>query len=184
MAIPVPIPSGALPVTDPDTARAESLVAAVTQVIKNGTSGGTPAVRTPASIVPVTVNPPIDPLTGLPQISSIALESPQAQLFYRQFAIAMAKIVPAWTTSPPSPVIADFVFNEVPIGAINGTNKSFNTANLFIASTTCFYYNGQRLLLGTDYTEKVSRLGIDITAAFPAPRSGDNLVIDYVKDTP
>jgi len=103
MAIPVPIPSGALSISDPDTAKAEALVAAVTQVIKSGTSGGSPAWGTPATVLPVSYNPPIDPATGKPQLSSLALDTPQAQLWYRQFAIAMAKIIPTWIPIVPPP---------------------------------------------------------------------------------
>jgi len=186
MAIPVPIPSGALPVTDPDTVRAEAFVAAITQVIKSGTSGGTPSIGTPATLVPDSVNPAIDPLTGLPKISSLVLDTPQAQLWYRQFAIAMAKVVPGWSGGGGGPSLGNLVFNEVPVGVINGSNKTFTTANVFVTSSTCLYYNGQRLLLGVDYTEAPGptpplNAGVIITALFPAPKVGDNLVIDYVK---
>lgn len=181
MAIPVPIPVGALPVTDPDTVRAESLVAAITQIFKNGTSGGTLAIGTPATIIPPGANPPIDPATGKPLLETLTLDTPQAQLFYRQLALAMAKIVPGWTSSPPSPVVANLVFNEVPVGAVNGSNKTFTTSNVFIVSTTRFFLNGQRLLLGTDYIENAGYNSVTITALFPAPRSGDNIVMDYVR---
>ena len=99
MAIPVPIPSGALPVTDADTARAEALVAVITQIFKSGTSGGTPAIRTPATLFSSGVNPPIDPLTGQPEISSLVLSTPQDQLFYRQFALALAKALVPYASS-------------------------------------------------------------------------------------
>ena len=180
MPIPVPIPSGALAVTDPDTAKAEALVAALVQIFKNGTSGGTPTIRTPATLVPDAVNPSIDPLTGKPKLTSLVVDTPQAQLFYRQFALAMAKVVPGWS-SGGGPSLGNLVFNEIPVGAINGSNKVFTVTYAFIASSTSFYYNGQRLLLGTDYIEVPSPPGVTITAAFPAPKSGDNLVVDYVK---
>jgi len=90
MAIPVPIPSGALPITDPDTARAEALVAVIAQIFKSGTSGGTPAIGTPATILSDGLNPIIDPLTGLPKISPLVIDTPQAQLFYRQLGLALA----------------------------------------------------------------------------------------------
>jgi hypothetical protein len=38
------------------------------------------------------------------------------------------------------------------------------------------------MLLGTDYIEDPGRTGVTFTASFPAPRSGDNIVVDYVKD--
>lgn len=99
MAIPVPIPSGALPITDADTARAESLVAAIAQILKSGTSGGTATLRTPATITPAGIDPPIDPLTGLPALQSVVLDTPQAQLFYRQLALAIAKTIVPYASS-------------------------------------------------------------------------------------
>lgn len=182
MSIPVPIAPGALAITDSDTSKAEALVAAVVQIIKNGTAGGTASIRTPATIIPEALNPSIDPATGLPKLVSLALDNPQSQLFYRQFALAMAKVVPGWGGGGGGPSLGDLVFNEFPAGIINGANKAFTTAYKFIGISTSFYYNGQRLLLNTDYTENIGRTGITISSLFPAPKVGDNLVIDYVKD--
>ena len=187
MAIPVPIPSGARPVVDAETIRAEAFVALLTQVMKNGTSGGTASIGTPAMLIPVGTNPPIDPATGKPQLSPVIIDTPQAQLWYRQIGIVLSQLVPLWaSTSGPS--LGKLVFNEIPVGAVNGANKKFTTANVFIASSTRFFYNGQRLLLGTDYIESPGgggnpplNAGVIITALFPAPKVGDNLVIDYVK---
>jgi hypothetical protein len=180
MTIPISIPVGPLAVTDPDTARAEALVATIIQVMKSGTSGGTASVATPPTVVPAGINPIIDPGTGLPQLSTLSLDTQQSQLWYRQFALAMSKVVPGWA-SGTGPTLGNLKFNEIPIGAVNGSNKVFTLSNAFIASSTRFYYNGQRLLLGTDYIEVPAPPGVTITTAFPAPRSGDNLVVDYVK---
>jgi len=99
MPNPVPIPGGALAITDPDTARAEQLVAAIIQVFKNGTVGGTVGIQTPATVLPAGTNPSIDPLTGLPQLTTLALADANTQLFYRQLSIAMAMVVPAWAAA-------------------------------------------------------------------------------------
>jgi len=185
MSIPVPIPSGALPVVDAETVRAESFVALLTQVMKSGTSGGTPAIGTPAMLIPISTDPPIDPATGKPQLVPVIIDTPQAQLWYRQFGVVMSQLVPLWaSTSGPS--LGKLVFNEVPGGTVDGFNKTFTTANVFIAKSTCFFYNGQRLLYGVDYIEAPGptppfNAGIILTALFPAPKVGDNLVIDYVK---
>lgn len=100
MPIPVPIPGGALAITDPDTVKAEQLVAAILQVFKNGTSGGTVAVQTPATVQPAGTNPPIDPLTGLPQLTTLTLADANTQLFYRQLSIALALVLPGWVSVP------------------------------------------------------------------------------------
>lgn len=180
MSIPVPIPVGATPVTDPETARAEAFVAAITRIIKSGTTGGSAAIGTPAMLFPSgLLNPPIDPLTGQPKLEPVVIDTPQTQLWYRQMGVVLQALVPVWATVI-GPSLGNLVFNEVPIGAVNGVNKVFTTANSFIAKSTSFYYNGQRLLWGVDYVE-VPANGITITAIFPAPKVGDNLVIDYVK---
>jgi hypothetical protein len=45
------------------------------------------------------------------------------------------------------------IYNEVPVGVIDGVNTIFTTANNFTAGTTRVYENGQRLLKDVDYTE-------------------------------
>src|SRR4051812_5209258 len=79
MPHPVPIPAGARPVTDAETARAEALVAALTQIIQYGTSGAT-------------TNPPrTDTPQGLDQaLAPLVLSTAEQQLFYRQMAVALA----------------------------------------------------------------------------------------------
>lgn len=190
MAIPVPIPSGARPVVDAETVRAEAFVALLTQVMKSGTSGGTASIGTPAMLIPEGMNPPIDPATGKPKLTPVIIDTPQAQLWYRQIGVVLSQLVPLWaSTSGPS--LGKLVFNETPIGSINGSNKIFTTANVFIASSTRLYYNGQRLHLGVDYIESPGgggnpplNAGLIFTSSFPAPRTGaytDVLVVDYVK---
>ena len=69
------------------------------------------------------------------------------------------------------------VFNEIPTGAINGSNTVYTLAAAYIATTTRVYLNGLRLLLGAgnDYTESGSG---QITINY-APESGDVLLVDY-----
>lgn len=85
MPIPVPIPSGPLPITDADTARAEQLVATLAQIFEFGTSGGTPAIQTPATVVP-NVNPNAAPTT-------LVIDSASKQLYFRSLALAVAKSI-------------------------------------------------------------------------------------------
>lgn len=80
MPIPVPIPPGALAITDADSARAEALVAAIAQIIQYGTTGAT--VNTPGTTVPSGPNQALVP---------VVLSTPEQQLYQRQVAVAMAK---------------------------------------------------------------------------------------------
>lgn len=71
------------------------------------------------------------------------------------------------------------VMNEVPSGAINGTNTVFTTANNYAAGKIAVYLNGARQILGTNYTET----GVsEITMTSP-PVTGNTLCADYEKGT-
>ena len=89
MPIPVPIPSGTLPITDADTARAESFVAALAQILKYGTSGAT--LNTPNSTIPDGNSP-----TAL---KAVEIASAKEQLFFRQQALAITKSLIAFASS-------------------------------------------------------------------------------------
>lgn len=69
------------------------------------------------------------------------------------------------------------VFNEIPIGLINGINTVFFTANSFFSGSTRVFLNGVRLMLGQNkgYTETDTNV---LTLAV-APEPGDELVVDY-----
>lgn len=69
-----------------------------------------------------------------------------------------------------------FVTGEVPIGAINGSNKTFTLANTPDTGTVCLYHNGQRLRNGSAKDFTVS--GAVITTTF-APETFDILLADY-----
>lgn len=81
MTIPVPIPSLPVTISDADTARAEGLLQEFIQIVARGTSGGTPALQTPASLVPDNPNPT--------SLVPLLLDSPEKQLLWRQLALAV-----------------------------------------------------------------------------------------------
>lgn len=70
------------------------------------------------------------------------------------------------------------VIEEVPSGAINGTNTAFTIANTPVAGSVRLYLNGVRLRsgAGNDYTIS----GNTITMLY-APATGDVLIADYIK---
>ena len=67
------------------------------------------------------------------------------------------------------------VWNETPVGAINGTNQNFSTANSFRSATLAVYLNGLRQRPGWDYTVTMSNQFQMILA----PIAGDSLSVDY-----
>ncbi|MFZ5988553.1 MAG: hypothetical protein ACOYWZ_15705 [Bacillota bacterium] len=81
--------------------------------------------------------------------------------------------LPVWDTLPIG------VYNELPSGVINGTNKIFTTINNFITGTTRVFLNGLRQQKGDgkDYIES----GVNEITFTDAPVTGDILVIDYNK---
>lgn len=75
-------------------------------------------------------------------------------------------------------VTSSWTVNIVPVGAIDGVNTSFDFADTFVAGTLCLYYNGSRLVNGTDFTEGGSLNSC--TMSF-APLAGTTLIADYEK---
>jgi len=71
---------------------------------------------------------------------------------------------------------SNFVTAEVPSGSINSSNTAFTLANTPTAGTVKIYRNGQRQIVGTDYTIS----GTAITYLY-APTTGDSLIADYLK---
>jgi len=71
---------------------------------------------------------------------------------------------------------ANFIFNEVPSGTINGTNATFTLANTPTSGTVRIYLNGLRQKLTTQYTIS----GGTITM-LNVPGTGDDLIVDYLK---
>ena len=70
--------------------------------------------------------------------------------------------------------VGEFVHDETPTGAVNGSNTSFTTANAPVAGTLIVYEGGVRKLLTTDF----SLSGSTITMTY-APPSGSYLRVDY-----
>lgn len=165
MPIPVPVPGTPLAITDAQTARAEALVAKFVQIVKNGTTGGTPTLSTPPTVMPASTNPVIDPLTGLPELKTSELSTPQDQLFFRQLAVALV-----------ASVLSESI-NEVPAGLVNGSNTVFTTSSSFRSGTTRVYLNGARQKPTTHYTESAVNQITFVTA----PAGGALLLIDYEK---
>jgi len=73
-----------------------------------------------------------------------------------------------------------FIYNEVPSGTVNGSNKAFDTANNYVAGTIQVFRDGQLMKGGgEDYTETDSN-----TVTFTtAPVTGSVLLVSYQKIT-
>jgi hypothetical protein len=69
------------------------------------------------------------------------------------------------------------VWGETPVGAINGTNLSYTTANAYSAGLLAVYLNGLRMRRTADYTETGSQSFQFVNA----PLSGDSLSVDYIQ---
>jgi hypothetical protein len=67
------------------------------------------------------------------------------------------------------------VLGETPAGAIDGVNRTYTTANPYIALAV--FLNGLRLRHSNDYTET----GNQSFQLLSAPLSGDSLSIDYIQ---
>jgi len=63
-------------------------------------------------------------------------------------------------------------------GLKNGSNVNYSTKEEYVNGTSNVYYNGQRLVLGTDYRENDSR---SITMLIHAPEADDSIVFIAVK---
>lgn len=85
------IPNGKFHIDDDVAARADLFVEAITQIFKFGTVGATvPEDNAPATLYPDGANPEYDPLTGLPKLKPLVVDTGEKQLYYRQLAMALA----------------------------------------------------------------------------------------------
>lgn len=75
--------------------------------------------------------------------------------------------------------LANLLYPETPIGAIDGTNKVFNTTYSYQAGRIYPYKNGQQLISPGDFTESADK---EITLTF-APQPGDVLFVQYIRQT-
>lgn len=73
--------------------------------------------------------------------------------------------------------IANLLYPETPIGAVDGTNKVFNTTYSYQTGRIYPYKNGQQLISPGDFTESDDK---EITLTF-APQPGDVLFVQYVR---
>ena len=69
------------------------------------------------------------------------------------------------------------VFNEIPLGHIDGINSVYTTRFDFSAGSTRLYLNSARQTLGLDYTES----GAKQITFLNVPQPEDEIVIDYNK---
>ncbi len=73
-------------------------------------------------------------------------------------------------------IISKFVFNEVPLGTIDGINSIFNASFLLVPDTEVVFINGQKQKKPDDYNIS----GQTITFTF-SPGIGEFLTINYIK---
>lgn len=69
------------------------------------------------------------------------------------------------------------VWGETPVGAIDGVNQTFTSANAYSAGLLAVFLNGLRQRRSADYNET----GTTTFAFVNAPLPGDSLSIDYVQ---
>lgn len=74
-------------------------------------------------------------------------------------------------------LLADFVFDEVPTGLINGTNRAFQIANTPALGTLQVFLNGMRVYGGVEQDYELA--GSQITFA-SAPSDNSRLTADYI----
>jgi hypothetical protein len=85
--------------------------------------------------------------------------------------------------SPPPP--EKIIQGEFPSGDIDGVNTVFSTSEKFSMEYGGFqikvYFNGVRQKLINDYlvSESVVGSGFDTITFSVAPRTGDNIIVDY-----
>lgn len=78
--------------------------------------------------------------------------------------------------SESSTILSKFVFNEIPIGIIDGINSIFNTNFLLIPDSEVVFINGQKQKKPDDY----NIAGQTITFTF-SPGVSESLTINYIK---
>ena len=73
--------------------------------------------------------------------------------------------------------ITGIVTNQVPTGAVNGSNTSFTTSTSYVAGTLEVWVNGLKQLPTTHYTETTPASGVFTLG--DAPLTGDNVLVNY-----
>lgn len=162
MAIPVPIPVGALTVTNTDNTNAETLLALYVQLLAHGTAGAT--ITSPSVKVPVPGAPPTIP----PTVEDLLVDTADEQLLHRHLFLAMS-------AGGLFSAAVIHVYSEVPAGTVGGGNAVFTTAHTFKSGSTRLFLNGSRQKPTTHYTESA---GNTLTFVTP-PSGGALLLVDY-----
>lgn len=162
MPNPVTIPPGPLVITEADNTLAEELLSAFVQLVKSGSSGA--SVTTPASTV--------GGLNETPE-TAVELSSAEAQLMFRQLAVAIAKVISASGGGVTLPTFVD----EEEVGAgLSGT--VFTLANAPNPPTSLrVYRNGIRESGWTLGGVDGKTLTLDPT--YPKDAVEDDIVVEY-----
>lgn len=163
MAIPVPIPPGALPVTDQENDRVEDFVGKLAQLLKSGSSGV--AFGPKQTVVPSTIPNGTNPTS----LVSLELSQESQQLFYRAMGFAvlqsMGKIPLGLNVEASSyePTTSSDVFDILPEMQYNWENRPAKTLFIFSGSfyipkgagmEICLMYDGN--LLGHTFRRSMS----------------------------
>lgn len=69
------------------------------------------------------------------------------------------------------------IYNETPIGELNGVNATFTTTNLFEAGTVTLFLNGFFQKIIADF----QTIGNNTITLTTAPEYGETILINYIK---
>lgn len=127
------------------------------------------------------------PITWLDKINGFDLGDPQKNVNASDMneikttvnnnEATLTNLGSSFTTFTGTTFQGTFVENEVPTGAVNGSNVTFTLLNTPIVGSVKLYINGIRLkAAGVGYTIS----GSTITMVL-APETGDILLVDYRK---
>jgi len=85
-----------------------------------------------------------------------------------------------WITSPSAPGGVsggeNWIVNQIPTGAIDGSNLIFIVADLYYAGTMMVYLRNLRKTPGIDFTETATGFNF-----IEPPETGDVIICDYRK---
>jgi hypothetical protein len=81
------------------------------------------------------------------------------------------------SSSSFGPGTGSLVVNEIPTGAVNGSNTTFTASNNFVAGSIAATINGLEQIPGIDFTTS----GSDTVIFTQSPETGDIIRLTYVK---
>lgn len=111
-------------------------------------------------------------VTPIPPVEVIGITQAAEQVQVRP--IPLVELVLKTDTSGN---VSEWVVNETPIGAINGSNAAFTTSYNFVAGTVLVYLNGQRLKQIEDFNTSGSTNILLVNS----PGVGEVVLVDYQK---